>query len=68
MQRADWQATFRNWLRKSAEDRGLKPRAPRDAKWEEHQRKLRENAEPVKARAPKPAGYEQMRGGLFSAV
>jgi len=66
--RADWQATFRNWLRKSAERYGLKPRKPRDAAWEEHQRNLRETTEPVKARAPKPAGYERMVGGLFGGV
>jgi|SRR6188768_257958 len=64
--RSNWQATLRNWLRKSAEDRGLTPRKPRDEKWAEYQQQLRKANEPVKNPVPPPAGFNQALGGLFS--
>lgn len=64
--RSDWQATLRNWLRKSAEDRGLSPRKPRDAKWAAYQQDLRKANEPVKNPVPPPAGFNAAVGGLFS--
>lgn len=64
--RSDWQATLRNWLRKSAEDRGLSPRKPRDAKWAAYQHDLRKANEPVKNPVPPPAGFNAALGGLFS--
>ncbi len=62
--RADWQATLRNWLRKSAEERGLKPRGPRDERWASYQQQLAKAKEPVKHPVPAPAGYGQRLGSI----
>jgi hypothetical protein len=64
--RSDWQATLRNWFRKSAEDRGLAPRKPRDAQWAYHQEQLRKASEPVKNPVKPPPGFDAALGGLFS--
>lgn len=61
----DWQATLRNRLRAQAKHYGLAPRKPRDEKWEVYQREKAAAETPPIKRAPRPAGYESMRGGLF---
>ena len=63
--RSDWQATLRNWFRKTAEDRGLQPRKPRDAQWAAYQQKLRDANQPVKTPAKPPAGFDQNVRSLF---
>ncbi len=63
--RSDWQATLRNWFRKSAEDRGLQPRKPRDAQWSAYQQQLRDAETPVKMPAKPPAGFDQNVRSLF---
>jgi hypothetical protein len=47
VEHANWQATYRNWLRKDARDRGLKP-VKHDAQWAHHQAQLRKANAPVK--------------------
>jgi hypothetical protein len=63
--RADWQATYRNWLRKDAEDRGLKP-VKHDAQWQRHQAKLREASQIVKHAVPPPPDVESKLRSLFA--
>jgi hypothetical protein len=63
--RSDWQATLRNWFRKSAEDRGLAPRKPRDDRWVKYQEDLRKAKEPVKNPVKPPPGFDAALGGLF---
>lgn len=65
--KADWQATLRNRLSVVAEQRGLKPRKPRDAKWHaeraqyEQQRRLA--LDPAPHHVPLGADFEaQLRG------
>jgi hypothetical protein len=55
--RADWQATYRNWLRKDAEERGLKP-VKHDAQALWYREQLRKANEPVKNPVPPPPGFE----------
>jgi hypothetical protein len=62
--KADWQATLRNRLDNRAEFHGLKPRKPRDERWEKHQQNLRKATELTDA-VPPPPGFEQAIGGLF---
>ena len=64
--RSNWQASLRNWLRKSAEDRGLKPRKPHDAeslRWQEQRRAATESPiNPVKL----PADFEAKLGAVIA--
>lgn len=62
---SDWQATYRNWLRRDAESRGLKP-VKHDAQRELYQAQKRAaNAQPSSI-APVPREYVQQVGRLFS--
>lgn len=61
----DWQATLRNRLRAQAKHYGLAQRKPRDEKWESYQLEKRAAETPPLKRAPRPEGYQSMRGGLF---
>ncbi len=61
---ANWQATYRNWLRTTAEERGLKP-VKHDAQWAHHQEQLRKASEGVKNPVPPPAGTETKMRSLF---
>jgi hypothetical protein len=62
---ADWQATYRNWLRKDAKSRGLKPPV-RDARWAEHQAAKRAAEAPLKRAVPKPRDFDAKAGNLFA--
>lgn len=66
VKRGDWQATLRNWLRKSAEERGLKPREEPDDQqrlWQERRRAA--TAIPTDAVKP-PPGFREKMGGIFA--
>jgi len=62
--RADWQATYRNWLRTDAKERGLKP-VVHDAKWRSHQAQVVVAAQTTKHPVPAPRGLEARVGNLF---
>jgi hypothetical protein len=61
---SNWQATYRNWLRKTAAERGLKP-VKHDAQRERYQAELRRANEPVKNPVKPPAGIESKLRSLF---
>jgi hypothetical protein len=62
--RADWQATYRNWLRKDAEERGLKP-VQHDPQRERYLEEKRRATEPVKNPIKPPVGIENKILNLF---
>jgi hypothetical protein len=63
---SNWQATYRNWLRREAKTRGLKPPVKHDPQREHYQEQLRAAATKPSSVVPVPREYASKVRSLFS--